>query len=45
MQYLGVNPLEWDELPYYWRQRALLALTTENSVEKELMDRASRGAH
>jgi len=43
MKDLGMNPLEFEDLPYYWRQRALLAMSTENSVEKELMDRASRG--
>lgn len=43
MRYLGVSPLEYDELPYYWRERALVALMAENAVENEMNEKAKRG--
>lgn len=34
-QRLGVSIVELEEVPYYWRERALHAISAENWAEKE----------
>lgn len=42
MKYLGVGPLEFDELPAYHREQALMALSAENWAQSEQMERARK---
>jgi hypothetical protein len=39
---LGVSVLDLEELPAYWRERALLAISSENWAENEAMQRAKK---